>query len=310
MNHNDTDTRPPQDTLLREAIARRERKRRPMPTDLNERLMRRMEGGERRTGIHRRWLSAAACLLFIIGVGVAVLSESHKAQPDGSVVAVSQRKPEARRPVTKRPADDKAAVADVTDNGDRTVKKHVAKHHSAPVADVPTDKTNVEEEHWHRGVAGGGQLVYASTAETTDSATYREPSLVDNFIAKLAAYHDVRPAVLDCTEPADTGTVSTVYVFPDRKEVDVFGRLMQVACFYDSSTPGYHLSISNQQLLFEMRDTRKGTRHLWLAEKLCGSVLLYCRCAPDSATTSSACYHDFRERFVMPALKSDYYHQF
>ena len=95
MNENDIYTMLQRDDNLREAIRRREQKQPPMPADLNERLMKRMEEptpnpipglcpptrslslGERRTRVFR-WISAAACLLIIVGVGVTLMMPEEK----------------------------------------------------------------------------------------------------------------------------------------------------------------------------------------------------------------------------------------
>ena len=95
MNENDLYTILQGDYNLREAIRRREQKQSTMPADLNDRLMKRLGPtpnpipglcpptrslflGERRTRFFR-WISAAACLLIIVGIGVTLMprEESH-----------------------------------------------------------------------------------------------------------------------------------------------------------------------------------------------------------------------------------------
>ena len=99
MNENDIYTMLQGDDNLREAIRHREQKQPPMPADLNERLMKRLEdpnpipglcpptrslipeqssptrGLSPREGRTKslRWLSAAACLLIIVGIGVTLM---------------------------------------------------------------------------------------------------------------------------------------------------------------------------------------------------------------------------------------------
>lgn len=92
MNDKDIDTRQLHDVNLREAIARREQKRRPMPTDLNGRLMQRMEARPSRTRTFLRWLSVAACIiLIIIGIGIVVQPSGRKEQAEETLAAVPRK---------------------------------------------------------------------------------------------------------------------------------------------------------------------------------------------------------------------------
>ena len=81
------------DDNLREAIRRREQKQPTMPADLNERLMKRLgptPNPSPRKGRTKslRWLAAAACLLIIIGIGVALMPS--KESPSSGEFAIRQ----------------------------------------------------------------------------------------------------------------------------------------------------------------------------------------------------------------------------
>ena len=84
MNENDIYTMLQRDENLREAIRRHEQKQPPMPADLNERLMKRMEeptlNPSPREGRTKslRWLAAAACLLIIVGIGVTLMKSKEE----------------------------------------------------------------------------------------------------------------------------------------------------------------------------------------------------------------------------------------
>ena len=93
MNENDIYTMLQGDENLREAIRRHEQKQPPMPADLNERLMKRLEDPNPIPGLcpptrslspregrtkSLRWLAAAACLLIIVGVGVTLMMPEEK----------------------------------------------------------------------------------------------------------------------------------------------------------------------------------------------------------------------------------------
>ena len=73
----------------------------------------------------------------------------------------------------------------------------------------------------------------------------------------MADYHQVKEGELKCSAQNDSNIVGAVYVFPDKKEIDLFSRLLQAACWYSDETPGYLLSFSHQQFFFELKDMRQ-----------------------------------------------------
>ena len=104
MTENDLYTILQRDDNLREAIRRREQKQSTMPADLNDRLMKRLgptpnpipglcpptrslSPREGRTK-SLRWMAAAACLLIIIGIGVALMPS--KESPSSGEFAIRQ----------------------------------------------------------------------------------------------------------------------------------------------------------------------------------------------------------------------------
>ena len=87
MNENDLYTILQRDDNLREAIRRREQKLPPMPDGLKERPLPLPLPREGRTK-SLRWLAAAACLLIIIGIGVALMPS--KESPSSGEFAIRQ----------------------------------------------------------------------------------------------------------------------------------------------------------------------------------------------------------------------------
>lgn len=174
-----------------------------------------------------------------------------------------------------------------------------------------------------------GYLRYAS-ATKNDSVAYRAPSLFDDFIAKMADYNGVERVSLDCEDIRDGGIVngngkkskgtvgrdgkennnrtkviSAAYVFTENNEVDVFGRLLQMACWYDNKSPGYLLNISRQQFFFCLNDERKGEKYLWTAERIDGNrILVFCTHSPMEVSVSSACYQEYKEHLNIRTLKN------
>ena len=87
MTENDLYTILQRDDNLREAIRRREQKLPPMPDGLKERPLPLPLPREGRTK-SLRWLAAAACLLIIIGIGVALMPS--KESPSSGEFAIRQ----------------------------------------------------------------------------------------------------------------------------------------------------------------------------------------------------------------------------
>ena len=144
-------------------------------------------------------------------------------------------------------------------------------------------------------------LHYAALSTTEDSVPYQAPSRVDDFIAKLAAYNEVEATPLKCSseQGADSTIVSTAFLFDEKKGLDLFGRLLQVACCYDSKTPGYLLNFSHKQFVFCLEDHQKGLKYLWVAERLSGSrILLYATHSPIETNVSSTCFQEYREQLT------------
>ena len=140
-------------------------------------------------------------------------------------------------------------------------------------------------------------LHYAAYTPTEDS-TYQAPSRMDEFIAKMAAYNKVEAVSMDCT-PGDSLAVGKAYVFDDKQDMDLFGRLLQAACWYDSKTPGYLLNFSHQQFFFTLKDLHKNEKYLWIAERIVGGrILLYSSHSPIETEVSSTCYQTYREQLT------------
>ena len=159
----------------------------------------------------------------------------------------------------------------------------------------------VDEQVSPQPVAAGTKVIYASANDTA----YQSPARVDEFIVKLANYYGVEQEVLDCNSATDA--TNYLYVFPDEMEVDVIGRLLQIACWYNKNTPGYQLHMSQDEFYFELSDTHEGRRYMWLAEKIGDNTFLYGVNAPTGVGFSNTCYMDFRDKHAPLNKKYLYY---
>ena len=270
------------------------------PEELTERIMnslpeRAAKADKARTvRLWWRW-AAAACLLALVGVGGALLfpNEEVATQP----VALQQEKP-------------KVETADTVSKSNTEEKTYITE---AQTAESPKAKRAVKKDEMEQSVAEentvaaepqpipvlDSNLHYASL-EVADTA-YQAPSRMEEFIAKLAEYNKVKAVPLNCSSDKgpDSTIVSTAYVFEDKEELDLFGRLLQAACWYDSKTPGYLLNFSHQQFVFCLEDLHKGEKYLWIAERLSGNyILLFSTHSPKQTVVSSACFQDYREQLT------------
>lgn len=257
------------------------------PDELTERIMSRLpERGQPRpqTGARRAWryvaVGIAASVLLLIGVGVATQrQESHpteliadNAEKGNHLVESVLTDTEKRKhPVESVPND--AAKED------------------APAKSIPCE---TEKEDVPSVKVLDANLHYAAYTETKDTSDYLPPARVDEFVEKLAAYHHIKATVL-----SDSTAHSVAYVFPDNDKVRLFDRLLQVACRYGCDSPGYQLTITQQQLMFSLEDQREDLRYLWLAERISSDrIILYTTRSPMDRTISSDCYQNFREKIT------------
>ena len=248
-----------------------------------------------------RWVAAAACFLLIIGVGLHYQFEKPVVTSDvtlGNTARYLKQQaplPKVTAEPTPEPAPKPASEPSepLTDNGNTIAASVRTPRTESP---LPTEKDSAP--YGKISASQDPNIHYAAQSLRKDTVPYQEPARIDEFIAKLAAYNKVNEGELNCSAANDSSMVSAVYVFPDNDEIDVFGRLLQVACWYDSKTPGYLLNFSHQQFFFELKDLRKQLQYRWIAERVNGKILLYGTHAPLGAKESSACYQEYRNELM------------
>ena len=289
------------DTDLREALRRKYADTPQLPPGFMDDMKGQMNAPMVRPVRRWWWVAAAACVLLIIGIGITMLPSEDTMPTVPNVIAkversqvpavvANQEQPKKDEVPSQKAINEKAA-------NKKTDKKQPAKKQNNKLQDdgqhqkaIPVGPTvsPTYTDHLH----------YASTELTKDTLPYQNPARVDEFIAKMAAYNHVKQGELQCTQPAGSNVVSSVYVFPDNKEIDVFGRLLQVACWYSDETPGYLLSFSHQQFFFELKDMRQQLQYRWIAERVNGKILLYGTHAPLGTKESPACYQEYRDELM------------
>ena len=271
------------DTDLREALRRKYADTPQLPAGFMNNMERKTNPPMTRPVRRWWWVAAAASVLLIIGIGVTMMPIEARMPTAPKVVAKMEPQQTSVVTTQEEPREEKIVISQKNNQN----KLHDSKQNQKTVPVIPT----VEPEDDHH-------LHYASAELTKDTLPYQNPARVDEFIAKMAAYNHVKQGELECTQPAVSNVVSSVYVFPDNKEIDVFGRLLQVACCYSDETPGYLLSFSHQQFFFELKDMRQQLQYRWIAERVNGKILLYGTHAPLGTKESSACYQDYRDELM------------
>ncbi len=283
------------DTDLREALRRKYAETPKLPADFMKDTLPRREG---RTRV-LRWMAAAACLLLICGVGLTLMPKDEPAETAQMIVKQTTPTPVPKSETPSSQAENSqfqsqepsvpkpGATPLQLPRGGEKIRHKISQREDTTTIFSPSGR-----------LEGVSNLHYAAHDPAEETVPYQDPARVDEFIEKMAAYHNVKEGQLKCAAANDSNTVSRVYVFPDKKEVDVFGRLLQVACWYGNETPGYHLNFSHQQFFFELKDQRKQLQYRWIAERINGRILLYGTNAPIGAQTTSACYQEYRNEFM------------
>ena len=252
------------------------------------------------------WIAAAASVLLIIGVGVhyQFKGDSHAVEQPSALNQPIERTQSTNR---VHSVEQPSTLNQPIERTQPSNRVHSTNQSSAlNQATERTQSTNrVHSIEQPSALDTDPNLHYASHDLIQDSVSHQAPSRVDDFIAKLADYHKVKPVVLDCSgEARDTSIVGTAYLFNDTQELDLFGRLLQVACCYDTKTPGYLLNFSHQQFFFCLKDLGKQEKYLWIAERINGGrILLFSTHSPIEAEVSSACFQAYREQLTHTNIK-------
>ena len=290
------------DTDLREALRRKYANTPQLPADFMANMEKRLQPQPvAKTRRLWRWISAAACIIFLIGVGISIMSTDHQTEGETMIAQQTKVEPQVEKPTaSKKETTSLDGPNPQFERSKPTVRTEQTKSKPKPVEEPETIK-----EETSSVLDSDPNLHYASYEANTDTLPYQDPARMDDFIAKMASYYNVKEGELTCSSVKDSNVVSTVYVFPDKKmasssqqEVDVFNRLLQAACWYSNETPGYFLNFSHLQFFFELKDLRHQLHYRWIAERVNGKILLYGTHAPLGTKESSTCYQEYRDELM------------
>lgn len=292
MNEKELNEQRTQDKGLKAAMARRRSQRPQMPKGLNERVMQKAAATSSRG---RRWWAAAASI-----VAVSVLAfigyeyEERKAVSSERVATISSSRvkevtmvepshtvQEVQRAQKVQVVQEVQEVQKVKD-----VKKvQEVKSEEEPMIEIQLPRDEVEPK-----------VVYASTTINKDTVV-KAPARMEEFVEKMAEFCKAESADLDCLKSKNDSIVSRMYVIEDSPEKEVFERLIQMAVWYDNNAPGYFLTFSGQQFLFQLHDLEHNLKYFVMAERInAGRILLYSTHIPLGSQFSMACYLDYRNK--------------
>ncbi|MDE6688611.1 MAG: hypothetical protein K2J86_01770, partial [Prevotella sp.] len=266
-----------------------------LPEDFSERLMQRIGQQDKKPAGHRRvWLytvigTVAASLLLLL-----TLHDDIQVEPKEQPMVAQQT---VRRHNTEKPVTPQAQpVVSQTKTTVSPQQVKIVKKQPAQLPQMPTAPTE------DQAVTVPANLHYAKH-DITDTV-YQAPGRMEEFIVKMANYNHVKGEPLECSaDKNDSTVVSMVYVFEDNENLDLFDRLLLVACWYDCKTPGYFLNYSYQQFFFCLKDLRLGLKYLWMAERVNGKILLYSTHSPIEADVSSECYQEYRDKLTHTSIQ-------
>ena len=238
------------------------------------------------------WI-AAACV-----VGLVIMLLRPSAEKDIDMPHIAKVLPKVAEPQVKQPET-------------MTTTKSEEWFKEKPVSSIKSKKTNAgksseqevsrsenENEDIEIIVPDDEPRAYAASKENTDDESYQDPAKMDEYIAKLAEINNVKKVSLKNASHKDTTQTATVYVFQDSKELDLFGKLLQVACWYKSDSPGYYLNFSQLQFLFQLKDMKKSRSYMWQAERIGHQILVYMVRVPIGAKINSANYKEYRQKLI------------
>lgn len=238
------------------------------------------------------WI-VAACV-----VGLVIMLLRPSAEKDIDMPHIAKVLPKVAEPQVKQPET-------------MTTTKSEEWFKEKPVSSIKSKKTNAgksseqevsrsenENEDIEIIVPDDEPRAYAASKENTDDERYQDPAKMDEYIAKLAEINNVNKVSLKDASQKDSTMTATVYVFQDSKELDLFGKLLQVACWYKSDSPGYYLNFSQLQFLFQLKDMKKSRSHMWQAERIGHQILVYMVRVPIGAKFNSANYKEYRQKLI------------
>lgn len=238
------------------------------------------------------WI-VAACVVGLVIMLLRPSAEKDIDMPHIAKVLPKVAEPQVRQPETMTTTKSEEWFKEKTVSSIKSKKTNAGKSSEQEVSRSENENEDIEII-----VPDDEPRAYAASKENTDDERYQDPAKMDEYIAKLAEINNVNKVSLKDASQKDSTMTATVYVFQDSKELDLFGKLLQVACWYKSDSPGYYLNFSQLQFLFQLKDMKKNRSHMWQAERIGHQILVYMVRVPIGAKINSANYKEYRQKLI------------
>jgi len=238
------------------------------------------------------WI-VAACVVGLVIMLLRPSAEKDIDMPHIAKVLPKVAEPQVKQPETMTTTKSEEWFKEKTVSSIKSKKTNAGKSSEQEVSRSENENEDIEII-----VPDDEPRAYAASKENTDDESYQDPAKMDEYIAKLAEINNVKKVSLKNASQKDSTLTATVYVFQDSKELDLFGKLLQVACWYKSDSPGYYLNFSQLQFLFQLKDMKKNRSHMWQAERIGHQILVYMVRVPIGAKINSANYKEYRQKLI------------
>lgn len=288
------------DYAIREAVGRQARKKPTMPSDLNQRVLARMNQPAH-TLRHRNIWIAAACIAAAV-ILILTLWEDPLPNPSPSMWRVTNSQKSVNITQTSPNGDSNLSSNHITEEpitSPSPVKKQKVKPMSEkPVEEEPPilSQTPPKEEDII--------MVDNTIDEQTDFSTPIEemaespsdphaltPENMDRMIAQMAAYYQVRKRKFNYVDHDDISS-GTMYIMPDDKNNDIIGQLSATLLRFDTSASDILFTYSAEMFYCRMKSEADGimAEDIWIAERKDGKVYLYRTSSTEEQPFSPASY--------------------
>ena len=238
------------------------------------------------------WI-VAACVVGLVIMLLRPSAEKDIDMPHIAKVLPKVAEPQVRQPETMTTTKSEERFKEKTVSSIKSKETNAGKSSEQEVSRSENENEDIEII-----VPDDEPRAYAASKENTDDDRYQDPAKMDEYIAKLAEINNVNKVSLKDASQKDSTMTATVYVFQDSKELDLFGKLLQVACWYKSDSPGYYLNFSQLQFLFQLKDMKKSRSYMWQAERIGHQILVYMVRVPIGAKINSANYKEYRQKLI------------
>lgn len=286
------------DYAIREAVGRQARKKPTMPSDLNQRVMARMNKPAHTLRRKNIWI-AAACVAAGVIVTLLFVNHNHGTSiPNEPLTTQSTINKQLQTPKndavnTIAPSAPEAITNNIP------IPRKVQKTQKS-IKDKPVENEEVAsiiEEPTHEEYAVAEPItppIQKVVSPTNDDPYALTPANMDRMIAQMAAYYKVQGLELNCSNNDDLKN-GTMYVLPDDDNIDIIGRLYATLLHFDTSAPNIQLMCSSDQFFFCMTSEKDGktTEDYWMAERSRGRIYLYRTQSTADESVSSACFFEY-----------------